>query len=122
MVHPFWSFQVEWSSPAVTPYCSICNKTFASYPNFRLHVRTSHLAEKRFKCPLCERCFTQKSYLRGHMSSHTGMREFVCRLCPRAYVYKKDLKRHALRRHGMSVEELVGIQQNIPKNVQDSNE
>ena len=49
--------------------CGVCQKQFSSGSNLYLH-KSIHLAEKPFKCDDCDKGFTQKGNLKGHLQKH----------------------------------------------------
>ena len=49
---------------------------------------------KRFACTECDRRFSQKSHLQGHMNTHTHTNSFQCRFCEKSYSRQYDLRQH----------------------------
>lgn len=43
--------------------CDVCNKLFSTHKTLRLHVRTIHEDEPRFKCTFCLKPFRRKHHL-----------------------------------------------------------
>lgn len=54
--------------------------------------------DDRFRCPRCEKTFTQETTLRVHLRLHTGITPFKCPLCSLAFMRQDFLKNH-LKKH-----------------------
>ncbi|XP_073538333.1 uncharacterized protein [Phyllobates terribilis] len=50
--------------------------------------------KKRYACPECQKCFTQKSELVRHQKIHRGEKPFSCSDCGKCYCLKSELVRH----------------------------
>lgn len=48
----------------------------------------------RFPCPQCDRSFTRKHNLKGHLRSHKDERPFLCTVCGRGFSRQHDCKSH----------------------------
>lgn len=48
----------------------------------------------KFKCPKCEKYFTRKVNLNGHIDSHNGNKPFECPECGKGFARKNDMVRH----------------------------
>uniref|UniRef100_T1IID8 C2H2-type domain-containing protein n=1 Tax=Strigamia maritima TaxID=126957 RepID=T1IID8_STRMM len=57
---------------------------------------TVHSDATPFSCDLCDRKFSQKSYLRSHQRSHTGERPFTCDKCGKRFAHLSDVTRHKI--------------------------
>ncbi|XP_044763071.1 zinc finger protein OZF-like [Coccinella septempunctata] len=47
-------------------FCHLCPKSFQANCKLEKHVR-SHTGDKPFKCPSCDKCFVDKSYIKQHL-------------------------------------------------------
>ncbi|KAL3270833.1 hypothetical protein HHI36_021353 [Cryptolaemus montrouzieri] len=47
-------------------FCHICPKSYYVNSKLEKHLR-SHAGDRPFKCPNCEKCFVDKSYIKQHM-------------------------------------------------------
>ncbi|XP_065363937.1 zinc finger protein 37-like [Calliphora vicina] len=50
--------------------CDICNHKFSTHKTLRLHVKSIHVDEPRFKCTFCSKPFRRKHHLEYHMKLH----------------------------------------------------
>jgi hypothetical protein len=57
------------------------------------------LSKFRFKCDICEKCFTRSTTLQEHRRSHNDERRWACQHCERRFVRLKDCKRHESLQH-----------------------
>ncbi|CAH1793093.1 unnamed protein product [Owenia fusiformis] len=73
--------------------CDLCDKTFKSRANLRLHKRGVHeQATEVFQCDQCPQMFYIKHRLNRHILSHS--KPFVCTYCNQRFGYKKYLTQH----------------------------
>ena len=49
--------------------CSICNKTYLSVTNLKMHRASTHEEKKSYDCTSCSSSFTHKSNLKRHFVS-----------------------------------------------------
>ncbi|RZF33494.1 hypothetical protein LSTR_LSTR010150 [Laodelphax striatellus] len=73
--------------------CEICNKKF-SEPSYLLRHLKSHTGE--FTCVMCLRVFARKESLENHTCSDVSV--FRCKLCNCVFKTKRDMKNH-LKQH-----------------------
>ncbi|XP_071445688.1 zinc finger protein 670-like [Hetaerina americana] len=70
-------------------------KNFLFLSKKKIH-KSSHTAERPFKCAICLKGFVQKKYVMRHILTHTKERQHKCKICSRAFTQNSDLKRHLL--------------------------
>ena len=59
--------------------CSICEATFLSPRNLKIHIDSIHKGKKPYKCNTCDASFSDKSNLKKHVSSvHDGNKPYKC--------------------------------------------
>ena len=78
--------------------CNICNKTFDSLSNARVHEKI-HSGEKPFSCDKCQKCFTSSSNLKTHViGTHMKEKPYECAICKKTFrtlfIFKNHEKLH----------------------------
>ena len=79
------------------PYkCPTCNKCFANSSYLSQHARI-HSGIKPYKCQICERRFTQLCHLQQHIRTHTGEKPYKCQHpgCGKAFSQLSNLQSHS---------------------------
>lgn len=72
--------------------CEICGKICDSNAKLNKHRKTH--ADAQFQCQECKRCFTKRYHLMNHMITHTGEKRYKCDLCDKLYTNHGNLDRH----------------------------
>merc|ERR1719384_2587720 len=80
-------------SQSTTPFCPICNKDCANFPNLRSHLQV-HNSIRPYACTYCEAKFARVSHLNRHIRTHTGERPFACERCGKSFARQDKLKLH----------------------------
>lgn len=113
--------------------CNVCNKNFANSRSLlghsRIHTGSSinefpltqsvhqlkninSAGEKRYKCEICQRAFTESSTRSKHMATHSTEHPFKCELCDKQFSRKSNLQRHSEiharveKRNNLAIEEI----------------
>ncbi|KAM4642533.1 uncharacterized protein O3C94_016838 [Discoglossus pictus] len=73
--------------------CPVCGKCFSQKTDFVIHQRT-HKDDKPFSCSECGKCFTRNSHLNTHQRIHTGDKPFACSECGRCFKDNSNLLKH----------------------------
>ncbi|XP_063827684.1 uncharacterized protein LOC135077022 [Ostrinia nubilalis] len=79
--------------------CVICNKSFSTKWNLKLH-RWTHMSRsaKPFKCNLCKGAFIRQAEYISHMNAHKSFRPYTCNYCGCQFIRKYNCQRH-VREH-----------------------
>lgn len=81
--------------------CPHCEKYFSQSGNLKAHINT-HTGYKPYTCNLCNRSFAQKSNLNYHMkASHDPLRPFKCNACDRAFASMDQMVIHLKSKHSL---------------------
>ena len=74
--------------------CAECDHEFGNRSTLKIHIRSIHLKEKRFKCNDCEFKTNIKESLTKHMRSHTNEKPFECNTCGKMFSSQSSLSFH----------------------------
>lgn len=95
-----------------THTCTVCHKNFANSRSlnghmkihtglccissfiFLFNLRSCLSGEKRYKCEICDRCFTESSTRTKHMTTHNPVKQFQCETCTKCFSRKSTLAKH----------------------------
>lgn len=84
------------------PYaCTIegCNKTFSDKRNLVGHV-VAHSDVRNFTCEVCNKKYKTKSQLNDHKKAHKDETPFQCHICSKSYKWKTNLIIHLKKHNG----------------------
>ncbi|KAK9736184.1 Zinc finger, C2H2 type [Popillia japonica] len=81
-------------------FCQICNKFYSSKTALNGHMKI-HSTE-RYECNICGKKSTQKAAHLVHTRLHTGEKNFVCEICGKNFVRKDMMQIHKRRVHELS--------------------
>ena len=76
--------------------CHICSKEFGSDFKLKKHIQSDHGSED-LKCQHCDKCFSTKIALTGHMKVHD--KKFNCNICGILFAIKANFDIHMKRNH-----------------------
>ena len=78
--------------------CNLCAYSTDNQGNFSKH-QLKHSGVKAHKCEQCEKCFSQKSTLQGHIRSIHGNQKFACEFYKKTCNRKSNLTKHIATVH-----------------------
>ncbi|XP_065841190.1 uncharacterized protein [Oscarella lobularis] len=73
--------------------CEVCGRSFTQACNMRTHLKV-HYQVKEHKCPDCGKVFSRAQHLYEHQRIHTGERPYVCRFCGSSFKAYSTLYTH----------------------------
>ena len=84
--------------------CTLCGKSFKF---LKRHVRAFHLKERKFKCKICPKAYTDPTPLRHHINaSHgDGSTFYHCIQCKKKFTTKRRFLEHNDKYHKETIEE-----------------
>ena len=84
--------------------CTLCGKSFKF---LKRHVRAFHLKERKFKCKICPKAYTDPTPLRHHTNaSHgDGSTFYDCNPCKKKFTTKRRFLEHNDKYHKETIEE-----------------
>ena len=72
---------------------------FDNKSDLLVHSQTVHKADpKPYRCPTCQKCFANSSYLSQHARIHAGIKPYKCQICERRFTQLCHLQQH-IRTH-----------------------
>ena len=78
--------------------CTLCSKAFTDKYYLKSHISSVH-DKVRFKCDQCEKTFSKKLDINKHKKSFHEGRRFECNLCEKTFIAKISLKNHISKIH-----------------------
>ncbi|KAE8628073.1 hypothetical protein XENTR_v10007293 [Xenopus tropicalis] len=82
--------------------CPVCSKCFSNKSVLIRHHK-SHTGQRPFTCSYCEKCFSHRAGLLEHLSLHAGDRPYVCPECGKCFKYRASLTSHRRIHRGKSI-------------------
>ncbi|XP_053688597.1 myoneurin-like [Sabethes cyaneus] len=81
--------------------CDVCGISCKSRHEAKVHMRSAHINESRYKCDFCEKRFSTSGSLRIHRRTHTNERPYKCRYegCDKEYKAGGALVKHVRAVH-----------------------
>lgn len=75
--------------------CLVCNKSFTTKWNLKLHKWThASRTAKPFKCDQCKGAFIRESDYVAHMNAHKSVKPYTCNYCGAQFIRKYNCQRH----------------------------
>lgn len=82
-------------SPTKKFRCEVCNKCFSHTTTLQDHLNI-HTKQKPHRCPFsdCNKAFSNRSNLSRHLRIHTGVKPYTCHICNKSFSQSSNLKAH----------------------------
>ncbi|XP_065582451.1 zinc finger protein 728-like isoform X4 [Artemia franciscana] len=74
--------------------CELCDKEFTHRSYLASHMTKMHKIKERAVCSICNAHFAHRGHLNRHLKTHTGEKSFKCNVCQRAFAVKENLDAH----------------------------
>ncbi|XP_052267495.1 zinc finger transcription factor lin-29-like isoform X3 [Dreissena polymorpha] len=94
-----------------TYQCKMCEQIFSTKSDLLIHCQQIHKQDMKtfrwaqyhiipsaFRCPQCQKCFANSSYLSQHNRIHAGIKPYKCDICDRKFTQLSHLQQH-IRTH-----------------------
>ena len=75
--------------------CAECGKLYGSSTMTR-HIHSAHTPndQKKFKCEVCDKGFSESHRLKDHMNIHTGEKPYKCKYCANCFANRGNQRMH----------------------------
>ena len=75
--------------------CTECGKLYGSSTMTR-HIHSAHTPndQKKFKCEVCDKGFSESHRLKDHMNIHTGEKPYKCKYCANCFANRGNQRMH----------------------------
>ena len=75
--------------------CTECGKLYGSSTMTR-HIHSAHTPnnQKKFKCEICDKGFSESHRLKDHMNIHTGEKPYKCKYCTNCFASRGNQRMH----------------------------
>ena len=77
----------------------LCKQTLSCKTSLNKHMRI-HTLVKPFKCPNCQKCFSDTGNLIAHQRIHSGESPFACMFCQKTFNHSSNLRKHMVIHNG----------------------
>ncbi|TMW41556.1 hypothetical protein DOY81_013366, partial [Sarcophaga bullata] len=85
--------------------CPHCSKVSPNLNAHRMHIRFSHLMQRKHSCHLCAKAFKRPLELKEHLSTHTGEALYNCPHCTKTFISNANMHKHRKLVHRQEWEE-----------------
>ena len=80
--------------------CDLCTKSYTQLKALKIHNSNIHLEKKMFKCLECDKTFSDSTPLSNHIKTiHVEPGTFNCSQCAKVFSHEPKLKAHIYREH-----------------------
>lgn len=86
--------RVDGDLKAQSTVCFLCNTTFSTQHNLKVHINTVHYKMYSYSCTVCGQGFNTRERFQDHMNMHNGIRSHRCQYCGRQFTFKTNLRQH----------------------------
>ena len=94
------SYHIENSHSKIEPMCKICEKTFTGFKTLKIHLNEIHTGKTGVACEICGKKILSSHSMKKHMAIHmaTG-KNFPCDHCDKRYSTRAQLNGHVHSMH-----------------------
>ena len=80
--------------------CNVCKRSFSDKKCFKMHYQFHNIGGA-FECVYCEKSFNKGWKLKIHLVSHNGKTPYFCQLCGEDFIYPGKLREHLKCEHDL---------------------